>query len=298
MSHTPVFNLLRPERVEPASKAASWLGRIVQNHAAPDAWFTPEEPSRLLIDITTSETKIADASALVNNGTAANLTLELSGLASFFQERGRQTGIQFSTTSISYIRLQNHPKALRSIVDDPSVKGELAQMLKPGGQPAYFIVGMLIWENASFADNRLTAAGVGGSVELHLAGGVSTGLSIPSINPAVELQSKRSLRRGLTGFSEGSSIFAFEYRTVRRRIYSIRSTFTPRLGGYGSRIEKDRVFGEGAQQEKELTQDEPPVEMDEEDISWVDLIDTELEVESFGGVLLAFDNHVEHGNGI
>lgn len=293
MPLTPVFNLLRPERVEPASRALSWLGRTVQNYAAPDAWFTPEDPSQLLKDITISETKITDASAFVSNATATNLSFELSGLASFFQQQGRCSGIQFSATSVWYIRLQNHPKVLKALLDDPTIKKDLAQMLKPGGQPGYLIVGMLIWENASFADSRLTVDEVGGSVELPVAAGVSahTGITTPNINPAVELQSQRTLRRSLAGFSAGSSIFAFEYRTIRRRIYSIGSNFTPRLGGYGSRIEKDRVFGGGMQQEQLPVRDEAPVEMDEEDIAWVNLVDGELEVESFGDVLLAFDSH-------
>jgi hypothetical protein len=74
MSDLPTFYLLNPERVEPASSARSWLGRIVQNYAAPDAAFTPAEPSGLLSGSSVSETTIADASAFLR-GTSPTVTL-------------------------------------------------------------------------------------------------------------------------------------------------------------------------------------------------------------------------------
>ena len=143
-------------------------------------------------------------------------------------------------------------------------------MLKPGGEPAYFIVGMLIWENATFVDSRSTSNGIGGSVELPVSAavGASTGLVIPNINPGVGAEADAVQRRRLAGFSEGSSIFAFEYRTVRRRVYSIRGNFTPRLSGYGGRIEKDRVFGDSRpKQDGQSILKESPVVMDDDDIS-------------------------------
>ncbi|KAI4269140.1 MAG: hypothetical protein L6R38_007577 [Xanthoria sp. 2 TBL-2021] len=293
MSSSPVFYLLKPERVEPASSMCSWLGRIVQNHAAPDANFTPTAPARLLHDITLSETKIANASAFVDNATNDKLELELTGLASHFRARGKGSGVEFSATSIRYCRLQNHEKALEAILKDVEVKEDLRKMLKPGGEPSYFIVGMLIWENATFVDERSASTGMGGSVELpvSIAVGATTGVVIPDINPGVAAESEAVQKRTLAGFSEGSSIFAFEYRTVRRRVYSITANFTPRLGGYGGRIEKDRVFGNAApQQDDEPMQEEGPVVMDDDDgISWADLVEEELEIERFCDLSVAFD---------
>jgi len=294
MSSTPVFYVLKPERVEPASQAVSWLGRIVQNHAAPDAAFTPSNPSKLLADIAVSETRVAEASVFLNSEAASKLKLQLTGLASVFQDRGRGTGIQFSTTSIRYVRMQNHDKALRALWTDAGVRDDLGHMLKPGGDPAFFIVGFLIWENATFTDHGAVSAGGGGSVELPVSAVVAsqTGLVLPDINPAIKLQSSQEQRRTLAGFSEGSSIFAFEYRTVRRRLYSITKNFTPRLGGYGGRFEKDRVFGVpgSPQRSRDPTPerpDESPLEMDDEDTPWVDLVDDEVEVEDVGDLQLA-----------
>ena len=100
--------------------------------------------------------------------------------------------------------------------------------------------------------------------------------------------------RSISGLSEGSSIFDFEYRTVRRRIFTAGSKFTPRLGGYGGRIEKDRVFGGDSwpkQQNDKFISEERPVERDEDadGISWVDLAEEDLEVETVGDILLAFN---------
>ncbi|KAL8683838.1 MAG: hypothetical protein Q9186_000181 [Xanthomendoza sp. 1 TL-2023] len=293
MPSSPVFYLLKPERVEPASSVCSWLGRIVQNHAAPDANFTPSDPARLLQEIRLSETEIANASAFVDNAMNRKLDLQLTGLASTFQARGNGSGVQFSTTRIRYIRLQNHEKALEAILKDVEVKEDTRKILKPGGQPAYFIVGMLIWDNATFVDKRSISKGIGGSVELpvSIAVGASTGLVLPDINPGAGAESETVQNRTLAGFSEGSSIFAFEYRTVRRRVYSITQNFTPRLGGYGGRIEKDRVFGGSTSRQDGLPMlNESPVVMDDDDdISWADLVEKELGVESVCDLLVAFD---------
>ena len=294
MSPSPVFYLLKPERVEPASSAASWLGRIVGNYAAPDADFTPTDPSRLLRNITVSETKIADVSTFVDNATNEQLELQLTGLASTFRARGRGSEVEFSTTSIRYVRLQNHGKALIAMYGDGEVMEDLSRMLKPGGVPAYFIVGMLIWENATFVDTRSTSKGVGGSIEVPVSTAVaaSTGLVIPDINPGVVAESEATQTRSVAGFSEGSSIFAFEYRTVRRRIFSITSNFTPRLGGYGGRIEKDKVFGDSSPKEDVASvPGEGPVVIDDDvdGVSWADLAEEELAVESVCDLSLAFD---------
>ena len=67
--------------------------------------------------------------------------------------------------------------------------------------------------------------------------------------------------------------------------------FTPRLGGYGGRIERDRVFGgSSAEQEDPSTAQEGPVAMDDDDdISWAELVEKELEVESTYELSVAFD---------
>ncbi|KAI4207923.1 MAG: hypothetical protein LQ346_000260 [Caloplaca aetnensis] len=294
MSSSPVFYLLKPERVEAASNVYSWLGRIVRNHAAPDASFTPTDPAGLLHSISVSETKIANASTFVDNATNGKLELQLTGLASTFRAQSKGSGVEFSTTSIRYIRLQNHGKALDAILSDVEAMQDTRKMLKPGGDPAYFIVGCLIWENATFVDRHSTSKGSGGSVELPVstAVGAYTGLVIPDINPGVGGESEAVQRRTLAGFSEGSSIFAFEYRTVRRPVYSIMGNFTPRLGGYGGRIEKDRVFGvPTSKQDDQSVVSESPVVMDDgdDDISWADLTEDELEVERVCNLSIAFD---------
>ncbi|MCJ1396675.1 hypothetical protein MMC18_009567 [Xylographa bjoerkii] len=294
MSLSPVCYLLKPERLEPAASATSWLGRIVRHYAVPDADFTPEKPSKLLVDFTISETKIADVSVFMDNSDNGQLELQLAGLASTFRSRGKDSGVEFSTTSIRHVRLQKHEKALKAIISDGEVMEDLTRMLKPGGDPAYFIVGMLIWENATFVDSRSRSKGVGGSVELPVTTAVaaSTGLVIPDVDLKLAAESEATQKRTISGTSEGSSIFAFEYRTVRRSIFSIGSNFTPRLGGYGGRIEKDRVFGHSSpKQDDTLVSEDGPVVMDDDvdGISWADLVESELEVESVCDLSLAFD---------
>ena len=103
MSSSPVFYLLKPERVEPASSVHSWLGRIIQNHAAPDANFTPTDPAQLLHDMRVSETRIANASAFVDNAMNGKLELQLTGLATTFRAQSKGSGVHFSTKSVRYI---------------------------------------------------------------------------------------------------------------------------------------------------------------------------------------------------
>ena len=70
------------------------------------------------------------------------------------------------------------------------------------------------------------------------------------------------------------------------------SNFTPRLGGYGGRIEKDRVFGHSSpKQDDTLVSEDGPVVMDDDvdGVSWADLVESELEVESVCDLSLAFD---------
>ena len=143
MSLSPVCYLLKPERLEPASSAASWLGRIVRHYAVPDADFTPASPAELLCDITVSDTKIADVSAFMDNTDNGQLELQFAGLASAFRARDSSHGVEFSTTKIRHVRLQRYENALAAIVGDAEVMKDLTRMLKPGGDPAYFIVGML-----------------------------------------------------------------------------------------------------------------------------------------------------------
>jgi hypothetical protein len=293
MSETPVFYLLRPERVEPASSTRSWLGRIIKHYASPDASFTPSDPKAILSDLPFSETKIADASVFMRGTASQELSFKLSGLASAFQNRGQGTGVEFSTTEIKYVRLQNHDKALRALCENPEVMADLNRMLKPGGEPAYMIVGMLIWSNASFIDLREHAKGVGGSVELPVAAAVagSTGVLLPDlVNPSVGAATGTVHGRALAGFSEGSSIFAFEYRTIRRRVYSLSRNFQPRLGGWG-RIEKDRVFGDHDKKNEahQCEVENSVVELDEEESQWIDLVEEEPEVEDIGDIKVAFD---------
>ncbi|KAI9668920.1 MAG: hypothetical protein M1829_005232 [Trizodia sp. TS-e1964] len=288
MSDTPLFYLLKPERVEDASTAHSWLGRIVQNYAAPDACFTPTEPSQLLANFPVSETTITNASIFQRGTTNNDLGFQLTKLASLFERSGTTSKIEFSSTSIRYLRFVNHAKAFKALQQDAEVKADLSEILTPGGAPAYFIVGMLIWEDATFVDGQGGSSARGGSVELPIAQAVaaSTAVMLPDINPKVTAGGSMQLDRGVAGFSKGARIFAFEYRAVSRRFYALSRNFSPLLGGYGARMEKGRLFSPAKPTEAEV---EVELEMDEEDVTWPDLIDNGPEVEELTGLLtLAF----------
>jgi hypothetical protein len=60
MSEQP-FYILKLEHLLPGSSANDWLGRIVQMYDAPEANFTPNNPSRFHIDLPV-ETVILDVS--------------------------------------------------------------------------------------------------------------------------------------------------------------------------------------------------------------------------------------------
>jgi hypothetical protein len=149
---------------------------------------------------------------------------------------------------------------------------------------------MLIWEDAAFVDRRTGSVAGGASVQLPVTAAVaaSTGVILPDINPRVSSADTANGDRSIIGFSEGSGIFAFEYRAVRRSIYSVSRDFTVKLGGYGARMEKDSLFSHGDSKDLSAELTETEVEMDEEDVDWPDVIDDGPEVGQLGSFNVAF----------
>jgi hypothetical protein len=185
---------------------------------------------------------------------------------------------------------------LRALQLDHEVKADLGRILIPGGAPAYFIVGMLVWEDAVFVDSRGYPHAGSAAVELSVTAAVagSTGIVLPNVDPKLSFGGGVQFERGIrtTGFSEGSRIFAFEYRTVRRRFYSLSRDFTTRLGGYGANVEKDSMSSEhsATNHSAESAEDEVELGMDEEDMAWMDVIDDGPEIEQVANSMnIAFD---------
>jgi len=295
MADPPVFYILPQSHLEPASSATSWLGRIVSSYRDPAASFTPVHPSRLLQGQAT-ETVLKNASSILRGSSNSTLVAKLTGIASASSAKDRGSGISFETSEIRCLRLQNHPKLFEKLCADDEVKNDLSRWLSPGGKPAYMIVALLIWTDASFISSRAKSDSSGGSVSVAVSTivGATTGVILPGDmgNPEISRSVGTTQERRVTAFSEGSHIFAFQYRTVRRRAYSIFSDFTPRLGK-GPRVKGDQVFSDKDKEVKEVDDEEREmvpmqVEIDEGHVSWVDVVDDEPDIEDLGNLSFAF----------
>lgn len=294
MSESP-FYLLKPARLEPASSARSWLGRIVQNYGAPDAGFTPANPSRFFTDPPT-EIILSDVSSIFTGTMSSKLSAQISGIASASRSRDKTDGTDFATSSITCMRLPNYGDVFDSMVEDVEVRNKLGRMLSPGGEPCYMIVALLIWTDATFRDTQ-SQSGTGamsGTVPVSMIASAAAGAPITVPDPELCGSVGNSAVRTVKGTSEGRHIFAFEYKAVRRRAYSLFANFTPKLGDHGPRVEGGRLFGTDETIDKERRAEEEDLnlalEVDDDDVGWTLTVDDAPEVEELDDFAFAFDD--------
>jgi hypothetical protein len=245
-------------------------------------------------------TRITDIKQNVKTSSNRSLTSALSQIASLSHTSDRQTTLDFSTSSIFSLRLENYPKVFNKLVAEVDVMADLAAMLPPIGGSAYMIVALLIWTNAKFTEtldvnktNKMKGKVPVGTLASSTA---SSGLvTTDAGNLEVELAGADELHIVGKGFSPGSSIFAFEYKIVRRKLLSsLVGKFQPELTTYGPRVVGDKVFAgsptaEGQEEDEVESTTESEAQrvtgkdemdsarkavfvVDEDDVVWTDLL--------------------------
>jgi hypothetical protein len=295
MSEQP-FYILKLERLQPGSSADDWLGRIVQMHDAPEANFTPKNPSRFHID-PPIETVVSDVSFFFQGNTNSQLSAKIAGIASASRSRDKADSFDFATSSITYKRLPNYPDVLDSMIEDDEVRKKLKRMMSRSMKPCFMIVGLGIWTDATFSgtQSQSRARAGSGTIPVSLVASAAAGSPITVPDPEVGGSGGSSVARTVKGISKGEHIFAFEYKTVRKRLFSHFANFNPKLGDHGPRVEGDRTFGtedttDEEESEAEGEEANTVLEMDEEDVLWIEMVDKPPIVEKFGKQLFAFDD--------
>lgn len=110
----PLFYIFDLKRLEPASEAHSWLGRIVKSYEAPGASFTPADPTPFTKDRVKKGTikYVEQAVKASKNGT---LRSTLTEIASLSLPSDKQTSFDFNTSSIVTVRLENYDKIFKQL---------------------------------------------------------------------------------------------------------------------------------------------------------------------------------------
>ncbi|MCJ1355874.1 MAG: hypothetical protein MMC33_005866 [Icmadophila ericetorum] len=112
------------------------------------------------------------------------------------------------------------------------------------------VVGLAIWTDTKFTRSK-TLANAAQSIlkaPVTLAVAVSTGVMLPSIDPEISGSSRSEVTKSMDGQNVGNSIFAIEYRAVRRRFYSLSDEFEPKLETYGPRVVGGMVLSRASEE--------------------------------------------------
>ena len=297
MAEVPYFYPLDIKRLIPASELLVWLGRIVQNYAEPDGSYTPQDPTPFSTKFPISASSVVDLTSIASGSNSAHLTASLGQSASVATSQSGSGTIDFTTRKMISVRLQNHSKIFDDLRHTDEVQNDIGSMLSPGGKPAWMIVGVLIWTDATFSTVQSLQSSAAGSVTLPITATVAatTGAVVRGIDPKAEAGKVKTAFRIVEGVSLGSNIFAIQYKSVRRPPYAIGRSFTPKLGDQGPRVEGVKRYGEteldkltpGAGRVEPIVE----IEMDESSVNWIDVVDDEdenLEVVELGAISFVY----------
>jgi hypothetical protein len=290
-----MFYILDPKRLEPAEQATRWLGRIVQPYNAPGSAFTPPNPFPHTSG-SIKVSRIADVEQAVQASQNRNLRALLSRIASLTLQSDKQTHLDFETSSLVSVRLENYGKVFDKLKIMDEVKADLDSMLSITGPPAYMIVALLIWTDAKFEESLDLESKMKGQGKLPVgsaATAAGTGLPVPVGDLEGQVEAGGALHLVGKGFSPKSHIFAFEYKCVRKKWSSLVGSFKPELTGKGPRVRGDKVFaGDSSTDGNEEPQPVPDstFTLDEDDVLWTDLLTTvKPEEEEIGNIIFTFN---------
>jgi hypothetical protein len=164
-----------------------------------------------------------DVHLMLNKDCGASLKLALQHVFSVVAKRASATELELNTAKVSTYRLANHHVVFdRLITDFPT---EIAQFInKHGrGRKLYMIVGFKTRVDQRIRVYHKSLAEKEGEATVPVAEALqaSSGPS-PTIhtgNPSVEVAASKSQKVLLEATGHGESIFAFQYRRIRRRSF-------------------------------------------------------------------------------
>lgn len=272
--NTPPYYILDPRRLLPASATTDWLGRIITNFRDPREDFTPKQPQRFtdgLVDEIDTEEVQAHVSRMKENSVSA----ALAEIASVANGGGRSGGFSFQTGKMKVVRLSGYRNIFRAMRDDAEVRAHLCRALSPGGRPAYMIVRLLVWTDASLCVEQECSHrhGVGAQLPVLGVSSAVAGIPLPSLeirgDPVLATSSRATHQARLSVSVPGSYIFALEYKAIRRRVYAVWTNARADWDGSGPRGKGDQHFN--AQGESETDSEE------EDEVQKEDNLDLDME---------------------
>jgi hypothetical protein len=297
MSDFP-FIVLDSRRVLDATDPAKWLGRIVRYYKKPSASYTPDNPTALAAH-STEELVISDFEAQLNASNDVTLQANLGSLASALRGHGNETTFSFQTSTMKIVRLVNYnPKYFAELRQLPEVQESLGEYLRPGGRPAYMIVGVMIWTDPSFRSTREIHQTQSMNVQAPvgaIVGATTVAMPLPAeiTDPGVGSSAQDAQGTQMGGSMAGSYICGIEYSNVRRKLYSLMKNFTPVLEDHGPRMKGDQVLGGNVTPKEEGTEEGESalfVELDN-DVVWTDTLPAaeSLQETEFSNFTLAYE---------
>lgn len=216
--------------------ATKWLGRIVKEYDSPIANSVPADPTLYLpTPDHVYNTSIANATALLKASSSQKFKTVLANVLDGNYERTGTREANVVTKKLTRWRIRNDEEVLAKLLADESVKTRVSTWLSLMGKPVYFIVGVLVAEDIDTSAKTSASRTIGGNVDVPIidiataAAGVPLPLNLGGIS--FEENTSRSSDYEVQGQSQGTQIFAMEYKMLRRRLFSLSGKVEDK--GYG-----------------------------------------------------------------
>lgn len=212
MASGNTYYLLQPWdtiRIADSENPHHWLGRITRNFDKPESEFTPPDPSSAHGEISEDD-GLRNVHALVKSSKDPSVFSELTKILRLSTDNRRGENASFTSPQIQRFRLRNEREVFEKLVKEADVLGKLQDWCK-NRNSAYMIVGFLATTRLAFSNGA-----------------------------AKEGTTEQKFKMDLVGLR----IFAIEYRTLRRKLFTNSGRID--IKGYGPR--SDITFGD----EKEI----------------------------------------------
>ena len=162
------YYMLPLDRLEPASSASLWLGRIVRDHRDLNAGSVPEDPSQFYIEEPT-ETLFEDVKSFVFGAADQQLTAQLTGIGSAVHGQGRFDATDFSTSAMKSIGLPQYRDVFDDMIADQEILAKLRTWLTLGGKPAFMIISLVVWTDVSLIEAKGVSSGTTSEAKIPLS---------------------------------------------------------------------------------------------------------------------------------
>ena len=279
-TNDPVFFLLKGPSLPPASEAKTMLGRIVKNFAQPLADYVPEDASTYN-KLEPNITHLSNAARIADAATSKVLKGKFLSIAEGQRSEENSASSILENSKISAWELRRQETVFQQLTKDPGILAQVKQWAKPKKDPAYMIVGVLVWEDATMASVK--AKSKSSDATMNIPTGAASSAAIASttgvvIPPKVigDVEGHKSKASEGVMFREAQSddkhIFAIQCRNVYGRSSGFFKTQTGViLEDHGPRVEEDRMFGDN--DAFVVTREDSEVLLDEKEADWTDTLD-------------------------